>query len=328
MRSTHSYFKDKRLVVTSAMITAVVASMTSFAWATATHDHLHDHDLTGPWWTLWNLRPEVLLALTLLLVAYWRGVSALWYRAGRGRGISHRQSMIFLAGVGALFLALVSPIDKLGQQLGSVHVVQHMLLILVAAPLLVLGSAGQALTWALPLRPRLMLTQFYRGLRRIGMRRYVLWQPFLIWTCFALVIWLLHIPQLYEAALQNRVLHDLQHIAFVVSACLFWRVLLDPISRLRLNPPLSVLYLFATCLQCSAMGVFMAFSPSIWYSAYDATTPQWGVDPLLDQQIAGYTMWLPACFVYALVAAVIFGRWLQEPQVASGLADTARSRRT
>lgn len=302
------------IVPSMAIVTATTACAGGLHHHSQNHHSHHElqHHI-APWWTLWNLRPEVFLILGLLTAMYWHGIRQLWQQAGHGRGISHRQMMIFLSGVAALLVALISPLDILGQQLGFVHVVQHMMLIMVAAPLLVLGSTGQALTWSLPVPMRSMLSRSYRRLRRLGMRRYVLWQPILIWTCFALVLWLLHVPELYEAALRNRFLHDLQHIAFVIAACLFWRVVLDPISSLRLNPMLGVMYLFATCLQCSAMGVFMAFSPSVWYSAYIDTTPAWGMSPLLDQQIAGYVMWIPACFIYAIAAAVIFGHWLQEP---------------
>ena len=276
---------------------------------------LHGHDVTpdGPWYAQWNLRLVVLLALAALGGLYLYGVRRLWLRAGRGRGISRRQAWIFMAGVSMLFLALASPIDLIAEQLNAVHMVQHMLLIKVAAPLLVLGSTGQAVLWAMPRPLRHAVASIAGTLRGIGIRRYVLWQPLATWACFALVLWLLHIPELYQAALRNRFLHDLQHIAFVVSACLFWRVLLDPISSLRLSPGLGVLYLFSTMLHASALGVFMAFSPGLWYSDYAATTAAWNIQPLVDQQVAGYIMWMPACVIYAVAAAFIFGYWLREP---------------
>lgn len=283
----------------------------------ATHAIAHDgahHRADGPWWTLWNLRPTVLIVLGSLAGLYILGVRRVWRRAGTGRGLPRRRVWIFLAGIATLAIALISPIDTIAEQLNAVHMVQHMLLIMAAAPLLILGSAGQALFWAMPARLRAASARAYRLARTTGARRYILWQPILTWAAFALVLWLLHIPKLYEAALHDRFLHDLQHIAFLASACLFWRVVLDPISSLRLNPALGVLYLFTTTLQAGALGVFMAFSPNLWYSKYAATTPAWGIAPIEDQQLAGYIMWMPACLIYALAAALIFGLWLREPE--------------
>ncbi len=278
------------------------------------HAQLHHHSQAGEWWSLWNLRPEVLAALVLLLSLYMLGTQQLWRNAGRGHGISVRQTWSFAAGISALVLALVSPIDVIAEDLNSVHMIQHMLLIMVAAPLLVFGSTVTAALWALPLNMRRRFGEATLRLRRWRIQGYLLWQPLLMWALFALVLWMLHLPKLYSAALQNRMLHDLQHVAFLVAACLFWRVLLDPINRLRLNAGLAVIYLFTTTLHASALGVFMAFSPRLWYDDYAGTTVMWGVDPIFDQQLAGYIMWMPACLLYAIAAAIVFGIWLTEPQ--------------
>jgi putative membrane protein len=280
------------------------------AYTFVAHDGAH-HSGEGPWWTLWNLRIEMIACLTLLTWAYWLGVRRLWASAGRGRGVSVRQTWAFYAGIGALVLALVSPIDIIAEELNAVHMVQHMLLIMVAAPLLVIGSTLTVLLWSLPATARNRFGAWTHPLRQWRLQGYMLWQPILTWTLFALVLWMLHLPKLYSAALQDRFLHDLQHIAFLAVACVFWRVLLDPISRQRLSPGIGVLYLFTTTLHASALGVFMAFSPRLWYDDYAETTAAWGISALEDQQLAGYIMWMPACLLYAVAAAVIFGLWLR-----------------
>ena len=143
---------------------------------------------------------------------------------------------------------------------------------------------------------------------------YLLWQPLLMWGLFALTLWLWHLPALYEAALHHPMLHQVQHLAFFVSSCLFWRVVLDPLSRLRLIPILGVLYLFTTSLHASILGVFMALAPSAWYPFYTDKTGAWHLTPLEDQQLAGLIMWMPACMIYALAATAIFAWWLREPE--------------
>jgi putative membrane protein len=277
------------------------------------HDGAHGHG-AGAW--TWNLRPEVLGALGALVLLYARGLHNLWSSAGLGRSVSRRQAGAFGVAVGALVLALVSPIDVLAGQLGWVHMLQHELIMMVAAPLLVLGSTLNVLLWSLPRPARRLFGRSTRPLRTWRIQGYIFWQPVALWLLFAATIWSLHLPALYLGALRHRALHDVQHLLFLVTACLFWRVLLDPLSRLRLSPILGVLYLFTTTLHASALGVFMAFSPQVWYPDYERTTPAWNLAPLEDQQLAGYLMWMPACLVYAGAAAVLIVLWLHEPEGA------------
>jgi putative membrane protein len=288
--------------------------------------HVVEREAHQRWWELWNLRPVVVLALAGVTLLYLLGVRRLWTRAGYNRGITTRQLWSFMAGMAALAAALISPIDVLSDELGSVHMVQHMLIMMIAAPLIVLGAALTVMLWALPAPWRSTLGRWWKSggtLTRLGdelaaspSRSYLLWQPLLMWALFALTLWILHVPALYEAALQDRFLHDLQHIAFFVTSCLFWRVVVDPLSRWRLNPGVAVLYLFTTSLHASALGVFMAFAPSVWYAPYEATTVLWNLPAIEDQQLAGYIMWMPGCLVYAVAAAIIFGLWLHQPQEA------------
>jgi putative membrane protein len=272
------------------------------------------------WWLRWTFPPLVMLNLALAFSFYGRGVYNLWRKGGVGKGISRRQVGAFGAGLVVLLLALASPIDALSDELSYMHMIQHMLLMNVAAPMLVLGSPGQAILWVLPLRWRQRVGQV---LFRTGSWKsawYLLWQPVLMWSIFAFALWIWHLPVLYEAALANELFHDFQHFTFLVAAVLFWRVLLDPVSRLRLNRGVAVIYLFTTSLHATVLGVFMALAPKVWYSGYAATTGFWNLSPLEDQQLAGLIMWMPACMVYAVVAAVVFVLWLEEPNRAGTTA--------
>jgi cytochrome c oxidase assembly factor CtaG len=192
------------------------------------------------------------------------------------------------------------------------HMIQHMLLMMVGAPLVVLGGSAAATLWSLPAAWRRRGAVWLGRMQGWRVPRYLLWQPLLTFALFGLALWVWHVPALYEAALYDDLVHDLQHLMFFVVACLFWRVLVDPLSRLRLSPGLGVLYLFATSMHATFLGVFMALSPSPWYGFYETTTAAWSLSALEDQQVAGLIMWMPMCMIYALAAAVIFGLWLRE----------------
>jgi putative membrane protein len=263
------------------------------------------------WWTLWSWDPLILFNLVALTVLYFLGVRKLWGQAGVGRGVSRRHLAAFLLALVSLAAALLSPIDVLATELLWVHMIQHMLLMNVAAPLLILASPLLVTMWVLPAEKRRMVGRWKQRLDRAKVPFYLLWQPVFLWLLFAAVLWIWHLPALYGAALSTEWVHDLQHLSFLVVSCLFWRVLLDPVARLRMSRGLAVLYLFTTSLHTMALGVFMALSPRLWYGAYAGTTENWGLLPLEDQQIAGFLMWMPGCMVYALIAAIVFTIWLR-----------------
>jgi putative membrane protein len=268
----------------------------------------------GEWWKSWDLDPTLLLALACGWAFYSRGVLAMWERAGVGRGVTRGQAGAFAGGMAVLLLALVSPLDGVSEQLSSAHMLQHMLLMLVAAPLFAAGTPIPVLLHALP--------HGWRGRAGSVVRRLEGWyapgsawgQPLLMWGLFAVTLWIWHLPALYGAALRSRLVHDCQHLAFLGSSYLFWRVLLDPVRRFRMSRGLGVLYLFGTCLHASALGIFMTFSPRVWYVDYGSSVPLWGTTALEDQQLAGLLMWMPGCLVYAAAAALLFSWWLREGQ--------------
>lgn len=275
----------------------------------------------GPWWTAWDFaQPVVVPNLTILTALYGIGLWRLWKRVGVGRTIAVRQACMFAAGMFTLVIALLSPVDVFADELSWVHMIQHMLLVGVAAPLLVLGSPFLVSLWALPLAWR-------RGYGRIKQRvesyrptRYLLWQPLLMWSLFAFTLWIWHLPVLYEATLYNDLFHDFQHFTFVVVGCLFWRVLLDPVSRLRLSRGVAVIYLFLTSLHATLLGVFMTLAPKVWYPYYESRAPRWKLTGMEDQQIAGLIMWMPACMVYAVAAALLLAQWVRHDEAGSAPA--------
>jgi putative membrane protein len=237
----------------------------------------------------------------------------LWARAGVGQKISRWQAACFLSALAMIFAALLSPLDALSEELSSLHMVQHMLLMLVAAPLFVVGSPNLVMAWGLlgggKQRSKQRGSSLFTFVFRLPQEP-LLWQPLLVWTLFAAVLWTWHHPILYQAALGDPLVHDAQHLSFFIVACLFWRSCLDPLSTRRLCPAAAIPYLFTTSLHASALGVFLALSPRAWYDVYAARTSDWGFTPLEDQQLAGLIMWMPACLIFPAIAAILFGAWL------------------
>ena len=256
-------------------------------------------------WRAWNYDWLILLNLSLLGWLYHRGIRRLWQKAGAGRVVTRVQATVFLISLGVVFVALISPLDALSEELGSAHMVQHMLLMVVAAPLFILGSPELVFMWGLSPNWKPIAARWRRWLEGEALER-----PALVWTLYAGTLWIWHLPIAYQAALADPFLHDAQHLSFFGVACLFWRSLLAPLRRHRLHPLAAVVALFTTSLHAMLLGIFMALSPVIWYKVYSSRTIIWGLTPLEDQQLAGLIMWMPACLVYPAAAAAVFGTWL------------------
>ncbi|CAN5716044.1 cytochrome c oxidase assembly protein [soil metagenome] len=274
---------------------------------------LAPHDL----WSAWTLDPWVLAGIALSVGLYVRGVRRLWGKAGTGRGIRRWQVWCYAGGVAALFAALVSPLDALGGVLFSAHMLQHVVLMLVAAPLLVLGMPLIPFLWALPMRWRQRLGGWARNpdLRGIW---YVFTYPAVAWLLHAGAIWVWHVPALYQATLYSEAVHIVQHLSFFGTALLFWWVALESSRRRRRAFGFGVLYVFTTAVHSSILGALLTFSLVLWYPAYAPTTAAWGLTPLEDQQLGGLVMWVPAGIVYVVAALML---------LAAGLGLTEREAR-
>ncbi len=258
------------------------------------------------WWPSQTLILLNLLTLTLLFLL------GCYRRKERSRSFALPRLRLWCFGgaIIALLVALVSPLDTYAGKLGWVHMIQHTTLMMVAAPLFILGTPGSFMLWALPGVWRRRLWRPQQWVQRFRLPYFSFSQPILIWLLFAFTLWVWHIPILYEGALRSQFLHDIQHLTFFLTACLFWQALLHPMARRRLNQGLGVLYLFLAMIHSTALGVLMAFSPVVWYPYYEDTTPALGYSPLTDQHLAGYIMWMPACMIYAAIAIALFASWL------------------
>lgn len=244
-------------------------------------------------------------------------IAGVWYAAGllaitrRGFPVRKRKALLFAAGWLFLFVALASPLDAISDQLFSAHMVQHELLMTVAAPLLVLARPTAVLLSALPggARRAVVGIACSRGVRRSWR---TLGRPMHAWLVHGIAIWVWHAPVLFDAALENDAVHAAQHLCFLGSAMVFWWSLVY--GQRRASRGMSILYLFTTAVHTGVLGALLSVSRHAWYAAYADRAVAWGLSSLADQQLAGLIMWVPASLAYLLAALLLFARWLRESE--------------
>jgi cytochrome c oxidase assembly factor CtaG len=265
-------------------------------------------------WSAWEFDPGVIIPLVISAALYVLG-------SRRQFGITRWQKGCFWAGWITLFIALVSPVHPLGEVLFSAHMVQHELLMIVAAPLLVLSRPLVTFLWAIPLSYRRSLGRWSKFPL---IRAPWLWitAPFAAWWIHALAIWLWHAPPLFEATLTSDLVHTAQHLSFFLTALLFWWSLFYAHGRRAYGG--GVLYLFTTAVHTGILGALLTFAPHIWYPGYANTTQAWGLSPLEDQQIGGLIMWVPASIVYLIAGLYLIAAWMQESDVLAERAGGAK----
>jgi putative membrane protein len=268
---------------------------------------LAPHDV----WAAWNIAPVLLMPLTMTVIVYLWGVRTVWRRAGTGHGITYLRCACFLGGVLALLVALVSPLDAVSGVLFSAHMAQHLVLMLVVAPLLVMSDFPLALLWALPRRWARWLGPRLNHSHPLSQAWHRLSSPICAWLLFALALWGWHTPALYEAALKSETLHAVEHLGFLATAMLFWWVLIKPTRPTYLHYGMAIPYLFTTVLHSGLLGALMTFTSQPWYPYYAPLVTPWGLTPLQDQQLAGLIMWLPGGAVFTLLTIGYFAAWFR-----------------
>jgi putative membrane protein len=259
----------------------------------------------------WSFEPWVVGCLALAAALYLIGLARLWRRAGAGRGVRPMQLVAFATGWAILALALVSPLDSLSAQLFSAHMVQHELLMIVVAPLFVLGRPLGLWAWALPAKWRRESGRLFRWQPVRSAWRFVT-RPLVAWTLHALALWIWHVPALFDAALASEGLHALQHFSFLATALLFWWSVLG--ATRRMHQGIALLSLFTTMVHSGALGALLALSGFAWYPAYVESASAFGLSALEDQQLGGLLMWVPAGLIYLCVGCALAARWLAGPR--------------
>jgi putative membrane protein len=262
----------------------------------------------------WPWHPWLLAGLCAAGILYGLGVSRLRRRPAGRKAVGLGAVAAYGAGLASLFIALVSPLDKWSERLFSAHMAQHELLMVVAAPLMVLGRPLVPMLWALPAvwRRRVGL-----WVRRPSARAAWRWLtgPIVVWLLHGTALWILHLPSLFEAALADQLFHAFQHTCFFWTAALFWWAVTHGRYG-RSGYGLSILFVFTTGLHSGALGALLAWSSTVWYHSYARLPPAWGA--LEDQQLAGLIMWVPAGLTFIIVGLALFAAWVGESETRVG----------
>jgi putative membrane protein len=223
----------------------------------------------------------------------------------------------WLLGLATILVALESAVDRYSDELLTVHMVQHLMLAMIAPPLLALGAPGTlALRTAGPgLRRRVLLPILHSRVVRI------LASPLVAWPAFTATMWFTHFSPLYDAALENPGLHLAEHGLFLATGLLFWWpiVAADPVPG-RMGWGARLVYLILQMPVNAAVGLAIYFAPTLLYPHYATLVRFWGPDPLTDQQIGGVVMWGAGDLILLFAFAAVVAGWMQ--------ADVRRSQRS
>jgi cytochrome c oxidase assembly factor CtaG len=258
-----------------------------------------------------------MIALMLLstAMAYARGVRRVWQRAGVGRGVSRRQTILFGIGLAVVALALSTPVDAMADDLFAAHMAQHMLLAAIAPPFLVFGAPLTAAAWALPDCSRRRVTTALRRCAPLRSVWLVMTAPAMGWLIHFAAMWGWHTPTLYQLALRSEWVHALEHLSFIGTAILVWWPIAHPRVARRTAYAAGIITLFLTAMQTGVLGALITLSHHVWYPAQTSGTARWAVTPLDDQTLAGLIMWVPGGLIYVAAMSVLFLKWL-EPATA------------
>lgn len=249
----------------------------------------------------WTLAPGP-IALVLIL----GGTYGYRFRAARrqtgSRGAPASRAVVFALGLLCLAGALISPLDRLGEQVFAMHMVQHVLLLDLAAALLILGTT------------KVILRPATRRLRDLERAAGPLAHPAFAVAFYVLVMYVWHIPALYDAALENAFVHVLEHVLFTSAGLLYWWHLLSPIRSREFRGLQPVVYMAATKVFVGLLGILLTFAPDALYAFYEDGPRYWGLSPEEDQAMAGAIMAVEQSIVMGVAIAYLFVRALGESE--------------
>ena len=262
--------------------------------------------------------PLIPVGLTLLTAAvYLRGARA-------RRSWPAWRTALFLLGLTALVAALASPIDRIALDLFSVHMIQHMLLLAVAAPLLLLGAPVRPLLRGLPLGVRRTVVRAVARNTAFRALVHLLRHPLAAAALYVVGLYAWHVPALYDAAIEQPAIHVIEHTWFLGAALLFWSVVIDPVP-FRATLPYAAripFLLLVGAAQNTILGGLLAFSDRAYYRDYLVTAAAYGTDAASDQRLGGAIMWVPGDLIFLVAASFSFFLWLQSEEQAQRLRES------
>lgn len=290
--------------------------------------HVSGDGLNGdvpPFLEAWVLEPQLIIGLLIPLALYAFGWYRLQRRGPRGLILPKWRAWAFVGGIAALALALISPISGYSEVQFSMHMTQHLMLLMIAPPLLLLGAPLIPTLWALPGSARRWVGQFLSPRHPMHRVFSSLAHPFVAVAAYVSTIAVWHLPGLYDVAQGQTIIHDLQHMSFLGVATLYWWPLVHPTGgRRQLSYALAIPYLLPPFIEGMVIGALVTLSSRPLYATYQGTPDVWGVSTLEDQQIAGLIMWVPGGLM--LLIPLFWLLWLalnaEEKRLSRGVPST------
>jgi putative membrane protein len=270
----------------------------------------------------WDLRLEVIIVLALAGVLYslgwWRlrKRSRAYQNRNRWRASAPWRPALYLGALLLMAIALLSPIDVLGGQLLTMHMIQHLFLVMIVPPLLLLANPLPFLLWGSPRQVRIGVSRLLSPKAKFRYYLRLATGPGLVWLMFVIVYWGWHDPNAYNLALQSAFVHDLEHLTFFLVSMLFWWHVIGAGPRIHrpLSPAGRFVYVLTAIPPNMLAGLAIVFATGPIYSYYEAMPRIWGLSVMEDQQIGGVIMWVPGSMMYIIAALILASRWLQEEE--------------
>ena len=270
------------------------------------------HPLVQALFSAWEWRLDITLSLLIVAILYTTGWWRLRQRSRNPRLASIKRLASYWGGLVILAIALMSPIDLLGSQLFFLHMIQHLLTIMLAAPLLLLGTPFPFLLWGLPKPLRQMVG---RQFARAAVTRNLLYsvtQVSFVWLAFIVIYAGWHDPNLYGLALRRDWVHDIQHLTFFTAAMLFWWHVIGTAPRLHHTPIWGRIALLISVVPVNmAIGIAIATADEAIYPYYTSVPRIWGFTVIEDQTLAGVIMWIPGSMMFLLAVLLLLANALQ-----------------
>lgn len=258
----------------------------------------------------WTWAPAVVILLLLTAVVYIAGLIRM-YRTSARASIRWDSVACFAVGWTSLVLALDSPIHEIGEQLFWVHMTQHEILMLISAPLLVLGRPLVPFLYALSPSWRQRVAELSHT-RAFSATWRSISSPASAWLISALALWAWHVPWLFTRAIESDWMHAAQHASFLLSALLFWWPLANGAPSMGYGG--AMVYVFTTAMHTSILGALLTFARMPWYAPYVHTAPLWNLTALEDQQLGGLIMWIPAGTLLLAAFLILLVKWMKQSQ--------------
>lgn len=277
------------------------------------------HPLTRALFSAWELRPDVLIVILTMSTLYVTGWRRLRRQSAHHKLATRLRLTSYLSGMVIIAIALMSPIDRLGGQLFFMHMIQHMLFMMLSAPLLWLAEPFPISLWGLPPKARHAVGGLFNSdstFRSVLARAT---SPGVAWLIFVTIYLGWHDPNLYNLALHHEWVHDIQHITFFGASLLYWWPIIGAAPHIHTRFPgwAKLPYLLGTVPPNMFVGISIAFATDVRYTYYESIPRFWGLTVMQDQQLAGAIMWIPGSMMFIMAAlvvlALLFGKEKSQP---------------